>query len=88
MIPISPTTAYMRSSNFVREEWNTYFSNGRVDNVQEGPWRHLIYANMALIDPKGAWRHFADPNFDAFSLDSGASLTWYLSYIAGLGGAE
>lgn len=84
MIPINPSSAYTRTARFVREEWNSYFdANGStpVDTVQGG-WRGLLYANLAIIDPKAAWDFFAQPNFDPSWLDSGASRTWYLAYAA------
>ena len=88
MIPICPVSAYMRDAEFVREEWATYFAQGRVDMVAEPPWKHLLYANVALIDPVASWRHFSNNSVDPTTLDSGASLTWYLSFAAALGGAE
>jgi endo-1,3(4)-beta-glucanase len=88
MIPISPVSAYMRDAEFVREEWATYFAQGRANQVAEPPWRHLLYANMALIDPAASWRHFSNGSLDPTTLDSGASLTWYLTFAAALGGVE
>lgn len=70
----------------VKEEWETYFSGGRVDKAGGG-WRGLIYANLALIDVKAAFAFFAQRDFDPGLLDGGASRTWYLALIAALGGA-
>ncbi|MBE7180917.1 MAG: hypothetical protein INR71_06865, partial [Terriglobus roseus] len=56
----------------VKEEWNTYFSNGRV-NQAGGGWRGLIYANLALVDAVTAFNFFNQANFDAGWLDGGAS---------------
>jgi endo-1,3(4)-beta-glucanase len=86
MIPLNPTSAYTRRAEFVREEWDTYFSNGRVDQVQGG-WKAILYANYALINPQAAYNFFADPNFDT-QLDGGASRTWYLAYTAALLGVQ
>ena len=83
MIPLNPSSAYTRPRDFVTEEWNTYFSNGRVDQVAGG-WRGILYANLALIDPQTSYNYFADPNFDYGSLDGGASRTWYLAYSASM----
>jgi endo-1,3(4)-beta-glucanase len=89
MLPIMAASAYVRRPQFVQQEWNTYFSNGRVDNVTGAPWRNLLYANLALIDPATSWNHFSDPNFDyVIGLDSGASWAWYLAFAAGMGGAS
>jgi endo-1,3(4)-beta-glucanase len=70
----------------VREEWEAYFSNGRVDQVGGG-WRGILYANLALVDSPAAYRFFSQPGFDPGWLDGGASKTWLLAYIAALGGA-
>lgn len=69
----------------VKEEWEAYFSNGRVDQVGGG-WRGILYANLALIDPCTAYNFFCQQNFDWRWLDGGASTTWYLAYCAALGG--
>ena len=85
MIPINPISAYIRTTTFVSEEWATYFANMDVDDIQDG-WRGILMANLAIVDPVSSWSFFNDGNFDFASLDGGASLTWYLSYAAGLGG--
>ncbi|KAF2028709.1 glycoside hydrolase, partial [Setomelanomma holmii] len=82
MIPLNPSSAYTRPKRFVQEEWETYFDNGRVDQVQGG-WKAILYANYALINPQKAYDFFSDPNFNT-QLDGGASLTWYLAYTAAL----
>lgn len=86
MIPINPSSAYTRSPTFITEEWDTYFSNGRVDQV-DGGWRGILYSNLAIIDPKTTYEWVSGPDFDPQYLDDGASQTWYLAYAAGLGGA-
>lgn len=83
MIPLNPSSAYTRPKDFVTEEWNTYFSNGRADQVAGG-WRGILYANLALIDPQTSYNYFASDNFDYGSLDGGASRTWYLAYSASM----
>jgi endo-1,3(4)-beta-glucanase len=86
MIPIAAHSALVRRKKFVQEEWDTYFSNGRVDKVGGG-WRGILYSNLALIDPKAAYKFFSAKIFDPSWLDGGASRTWYLAYCAALGGA-
>ncbi|KAL8842936.1 MAG: hypothetical protein Q9170_000341 [Blastenia crenularia] len=86
MIPTNPSSGYTRNQNFVKEEWATYFDNGRVDQVAGG-WRGILYSNLALIDPKAAYDWFSGPDFDPQYLDDGATLTWYLALSAGLGGS-
>jgi endo-1,3(4)-beta-glucanase len=85
MLPISPISAYARPSKFVTEEWELYFAHRNVSGIQPG-WRGIIMANLATIDPHASWEFFSDPEFDMGSLDGGASLTWYLTWAAGLGG--
>lgn len=82
MIPILPPTAFVRTGKFVREEWETYFSNGRVDEIRNA-WKGIIYANYATVDPKAAWAFFTSASFDPMWLDGGASLTWFMAYAAG-----
>jgi endo-1,3(4)-beta-glucanase len=79
---MSKLTIYLAAS----EEWNQYFSNGRVDKIGGG-WRGIIHASQAQFDPKSAWNFFSQSNFDRGWLDGGASLTWYLAYTAALAGA-
>ncbi|CZT13426.1 related to glucan 1,3-beta-glucosidase [Rhynchosporium graminicola] len=86
MLPLLPSSALTRTSTFVQEEWDTYFSDGRAD-AAEGGWKSVLYSNLALSDPKASWRFFTQPNFDASWLDGGASRTWYMAIAAGLGGA-
>ncbi|RYP30572.1 hypothetical protein DL767_006162 [Monosporascus sp. MG133] len=81
MLPLLPSTKFTRPSEFVRQEWATYFDNGRAQKV-EGGWKGILYANLATIDPQAAWDFFTDKNFDPAWLDGGASLTWYLAYCA------
>jgi endo-1,3(4)-beta-glucanase len=85
MIPLMPNSGLTRPAEFVTEEWNTYFSNGRADTVAGG-WKGILYANLALIDAKTSWNFFSNPSFDLSTLDGGASLSWYLTYAAALGG--
>lgn len=87
MIPLNPCSALIRRPKFVKEEWETYFSNVRVDQVGGG-WRGILYANLALIDPGTAYSFFNQEHFDWGWLDGGASRTWYLAYCAALGGVE
>ncbi|KAI9741153.1 MAG: hypothetical protein M1834_002866 [Cirrosporium novae-zelandiae] len=89
MIPLNPSSTLTRTTNFVTEEWNTYFASSAVDPAANvtGGWKGLLYANLAIIDPKSAWNFFSQSNFDSSWLDGGASRTWYLAWCAALGGA-
>ncbi|KAI1211269.1 glycoside hydrolase family 81 protein [Annulohypoxylon truncatum] len=82
MIPLLPSTKLTRPAKFVKQEWATYFDNGRADNV-DGGWKGILYANLATVDPQAAWKFFTQEDFDSAWLDGGASLTWYLAYSAG-----
>jgi len=82
MLPLLPHTPYVRTQDFVAEEWNAYFSNGRANEIVGG-WKSILYGNLATIDPRGAYAFFSSKDFDPSWLDGGASLTWYLCYAAG-----
>lgn len=82
MIPLLPSSTLIRSKQFVTEEWNQYFSNGRADNA-EGGWRGILYGNLATMDPSTAYNWFKAQNGSSTYVDGGASLTWYLAYAAG-----
>ncbi|KAL6707856.1 endo-1,3-beta glucanase [Coniothyrium glycines] len=83
MIPLNPSSAYTRSKQFVTEEWETYFNDSRLDDVQGG-WKGILYANLALTDPERSYEYFKSQNATTANLDGGASLTWYLAYSAAL----
>ncbi|KAK9367076.1 endo-1,3(4)-beta-glucanase [Lipomyces kononenkoae] len=85
MIPITPISSFIRSSQFVNREWTSLLANA-CDKVDDG-WKGILYANMALFDPKASFRFFSHPSFNDAWLDGGASKTWYLAYSAGIGGA-
>ncbi|KAI0009226.1 glycoside hydrolase family 81 protein [Xylariaceae sp. FL0662B] len=81
MLPLLPSTKLTRPTNFVKQEWATYFDGGRADKI-EGGWKGILYGNLATVDPKTAWAFFTAKNFDPSWLDGGASLTWYQAYCA------
>ncbi|KAG5929935.1 hypothetical protein E4U42_003867 [Claviceps africana] len=83
MIPILPPSAYVRDAKFVKEEWDAYFSRGRIDDIRNA-WKGIVYANYATIEPQKAWDFFTSKDFDAQWLDGGASLTWYMAFSAGM----
>ncbi|KAH7312372.1 family 81 glycoside hydrolase [Stachybotrys elegans] len=81
MIPILPSTPFIRAPKFVREEWDAYFSGGRIDKAGSA-WKSIIYGSFATVEPKKAWRFFSSKEFESSWLDGGASLTWLLAYSA------
>lgn len=90
MIPALPFATLTRTQKFVREEWELYFGDGAVRSAQnvQGGWRGILFGNLAIINPHAAYNFFTQQNFDPGWLDGGASLTWYIAYAAGLGGAQ
>ena len=86
MIPLMPFSTLSRTQQFVNEEWDTYFSNGRAQNVTGG-WQGILMANLAIVDSVTSYNFFSSPTFDMGLLDGGASLTWYLTLSAALGGS-
>lgn len=82
MIPLLPSSTLTRTTTFVQEEWDAYFSNGRADAVTGG-WKGVLFANLAIVDAKTSWDFFGRAGFDASWLDGGASRTWYLALAAG-----
>lgn len=85
MIPILPCSAYTRDRQFVADEWNAMFAPNASTpaSTVEGGWRGILYANLALSDPKASYDFFAQDNFDYSFLDGGATRVWYLAYAAG-----
>ena len=83
MLPLLPSSTLTRPQDFVTQEWDTYFSNGRADDIVGG-WKGILYANLALIDPETSYQFFSQENFSATWLDGGASQTWYLAMAAGM----
>ena len=85
MLPLLPFSSLTRTPKFTTEEWNTYFNTTSpipAQNVQGG-WKGILYANLALVDPKSAWSFFSQRDFDPAWIDGGASRTWYLAWCAG-----
>ena len=89
MIPLMPFSPLIRPKRFVQEEWDAFFKPGAVADAAnvKGGWQGLIKANQALIDPKASFGWFNRSDFDAGTLDGGATKTWYLALAAGYGGA-
>ncbi|GAB1315831.1 endo-1,3-beta glucanase [Madurella fahalii] len=84
MLPLLPHTPFVRTPEFVREEWDAFFSGGRAQSVTGG-WKGILFGNYATIDPRAAYDFFSGRSggWDDGWVDGGASRTWYLSYAAG-----
>ncbi|KKP06735.1 glycosyl hydrolase family 81 [Trichoderma harzianum] len=84
MIPILPSTPFVRVKEFVQEEWDAFFSDGRIDDIGNA-WKGIIWASYASVEPRKAWEFFSSRSFSPQWLDGGASLTWFMAYSAALG---
>ncbi|KAF4768351.1 hypothetical protein HAV15_002079 [Penicillium sp. str.  len=89
MLPLMPHSPFTRRKEFVHQEWQAMFAENASTPASkvEGGWKGVLYANLALVDPKASWEFFTQPNFDYSWIDGGATRTWYLAFAAGLGGA-
>lgn len=52
MIPVSPVTEFMRTHEFVREEWDQVLSKipDIVNDNLRNPWLSLLYVNYATVN--------------------------------------
>jgi endo-1,3(4)-beta-glucanase len=62
-------------------------TGGNVADAVPGGWRGILYANLALFDPKASYTFFRD-GIDGFWderwIDGGASRTWYLVWASAM----
>jgi len=84
MLPITPISSYIRNEKFVREEWDQKLES-IIDAIPDG-WKGILMLNLALSDPRRAWKWFSRDNWDDRLIDNGMSRTWSLAFIAGIGG--
>jgi endo-1,3(4)-beta-glucanase len=84
MIPLTPISPFIRSAAFVAAEWRALLAN--VINSIDSGWRGILMANLAISDHRTAWGFFTKSDFSNSWLDDGASLTWYLAFVAGIAG--
>jgi len=82
MIPLTPISPFIRPAAFVEAEWNARLAP-IMPQVNSG-WKGICYANLAISDPQTAWNFFTTGFNSSAWLDAGASLTWYLTFTAGL----
>ena len=85
MIPLTGVSPFIRSKNYVALEWSTKLSC--IINSVDSGWRGILMANLAISDPATAWKFFTC-GFQSSWLDDGASLTWYLAFVAGMAGGN
>lgn len=86
MIPITPVSSFLRSPDFVQQEWNQLLTS-LVPKLDSG-WLGLLRLNQALYDPVSSYKFFAQDNFKNQWLDGGVSRTWCLAFSAGVGGSQ
>lgn len=82
MLPLTPISSYIRTPTFVKEEWESKLSS-LAPTLTDG-WKGILYGNLGLTDPSSAYEFFTSSSFSSSYLDGGASLTWYLAYLAGM----
>src|SRR5208282_4719943 len=82
MIPLTAISPFIRQPTFVAAEWQAKLAS-IINNVNSG-WKGILMANLAISDPQTAWNFFTVGFQGPQWLDDGASLTWYLAFIAGL----
>ncbi|GAB9469637.1 putative endo-1,3-beta-glucanase [Globisporangium polare] len=78
MLPISPVTEYVRSRQFVEEEWNQVLSREAiiVNNELSNTWTSLLYANYATVN-----KDVAMAKLQTATMDDGLTRSWAL-YMA------
>ncbi|RKK67106.1 putative endo-1,3(4)-beta-glucanase [Fusarium oxysporum] len=89
MLPIVPSSAYIRKPSFVREEWDQHFADNKSGSLNSDDFTGHIYVNLAIADKAGAFESHAfmrKQTTDSPYL-SRSSLTWDLAYTAALGGS-
>ncbi|TDZ20998.1 putative endo-1,3(4)-beta-glucanase [Colletotrichum orbiculare MAFF 240422] len=89
MLPIVPSSAYVRKAAFVRDEWERYFAGNETGYLTGGGFVGHVYVNLAIADQAGAvesYNFMRKQTVNSTYLD-GLSLAWNLAYTAALGGS-
>ncbi|KAF6787619.1 endo-1,3-beta-glucanase [Colletotrichum sojae] len=89
MLPIVPSSAYVRRPSFVREEWDQYFAGNKTGYIRGEGFVGHVYVNLAIADEDGAvesYKFMRTQQPDSPSM-GGLSLAWNLAYTAALGGS-
>ncbi|KAF1317488.1 putative endo-1,3-beta-glucanase, partial [Globisporangium splendens] len=78
MIPISPVTEFVRTRQFVEQEWNQVLSREAiiVNNDVSNTWMSLLYANYATVN-----KDVAMAKLQTVAMDDGLTRSWAL-YMA------
>ncbi|KAF5488012.1 putative endo-1,3(4)-beta-glucanase [Colletotrichum fructicola] len=89
MLPIVPSSAYVRKPSFVREEWDQYFAGNKSGALSGDGFVGHVYVDLAIADKDGAvesYNFMKSQAVNSTNLD-GQSLAWHLAYTAALGGS-
>ncbi|KAL0937454.1 endo-beta-glucanase (glycosyl hydrolase family 81) [Colletotrichum truncatum] len=89
MLPIVPSSGYIRKPSFVREEWDQYFAGNKSGALTGGGFVGHVYVNLAIADNQGAVEsyNFMKRQKVGSEFVDGLSLAWSLAYTAALGGS-
>lgn len=88
MLPLTPISPYVRTAKFVQGEWDSLLAPLH-DEIWNTGWAGILYSDLAISDPGTSWDFFNNGSvvdFNFYNLDDGQSLTWALTFAAGLGG--
>ncbi|OLN96480.1 putative endo-1,3(4)-beta-glucanase-like protein 1 [Colletotrichum chlorophyti] len=89
VLPVVPSSAYVRKPSFVREEWDQYFAGNKSGVLSGATFAGHLLANLAIADNAGAvesYEFMRTQQVDS-PMINGASLAWNLAYSACLGGS-
>lgn len=90
MLPLTPISPYIRTASFVQGEWNSLLAP-LFSQLWNTGWAGILYSNLAISDPQTSWNFFNNGSvvdFNYYNLDDGQSLSWALTFAAGLGGGQ
>ncbi|KAK2041431.1 family 81 glycosyl hydrolase [Colletotrichum somersetense] len=89
MLPIVPSSAYVRAASFVREEWDQYFAGNKSGSLTSDAFAGHVYVNLAIADEAGAAEsyRFMTSLTPSSPYLGGVSLAWDIAYTAALGGS-
>uniref|UniRef100_A0AAV1U439 glucan endo-1,3-beta-D-glucosidase n=1 Tax=Peronospora matthiolae TaxID=2874970 RepID=A0AAV1U439_9STRA len=78
MIPVSAVTEFVRTKQFVKEEWEQVLGKEAIVTREDtaNPWLSLLYTNFAMVDKQRAMRVL-----QTAEMDDGLSRSWAL-YMA------
>lgn len=90
MIPLTAMSPYIRKPAFVEGEYESLLKPLSAEIFGTG-WSGIISSNLAISDSHASWEYFTNGSivdFNYYNLDEGQSLSWALTFAAGLGGGD